>query len=81
MSLHKSLVSRAALERHRNVLTRAERIKKLREEEKWQDGRSVFGLPKVRNLKLKKKSKVKKVAEGAEAAEGEAATEAVAEKP
>ena len=75
MSLHKSLVSRAALERHRNVLTRTERIKKLREEEKWEEGRSVFGLPKVRNLKIKKKAKVKKAAEGE--AEGEAA-EAVA---
>ncbi len=75
MSLHKSLVSRAALERHRNVLTRTERIKKLREEEKWEDGRSVFGLPKVRNLKIKKKAKVKKAAEGEAEAE---ATDAVA---
>jgi hypothetical protein len=51
------------------VLTRAERIKKLQELEKWTDGRSPFGLPKVRVQKivLKKAKKAEKAAEGAEA--------------
>jgi len=40
-----------ALIRHRNVLTRAERLEKLKEEEKWTDAKSVFGLPKVGHSK------------------------------
>lgn len=60
MSLDRSLKTSSSLARHRNVLTRAERIEKLAEEERWQDGRSVLGLPKVKHRKVvtgKKKSK------------------------
>ena len=79
MSLHKSLVSKSALTRHRNVLTRAERVKRSVDDETWEEGRSVFGLPKVRIRRVKaggKHKKVEKPAAGAEAkAEGaEAAT-------
>lgn len=59
MSLHKSLVSKSALTKHRNVLSRAERIKALQEEDRWKDEMSVFGLPKVASRKLRKKAKVK----------------------
>ena len=45
MSLDRSLKSANALIRHRNVLTRAERLEKLTEQEKWTDAKSVFGLP------------------------------------
>ena len=49
MSLHKSLKLRGTLVRRRNVLTRAERIKRLKAEERWVEGKaSVFGLPKVK---------------------------------
>ncbi len=49
MSLHKSLVSRSKLSRNRNVLTRAERIKALQRDGRFEEGKtSVFGLPKVR---------------------------------
>src|SRR5438132_3703964 len=51
MSLDPSLKGANALIRHRNVLTRAERLEKLKEEEKWTDARSVFGLPKVAHRK------------------------------
>ena len=72
MSVHRSLKTRNALERHRNVLSRAERIKALKEHEKWEDGRSVFGLPKVAHRKAAVGGKTKKAAaatvEGAEAA-------------
>ncbi len=47
MSLHKSLKQTNALRRRRNVLTRAERIERLKEDEEWEDGMSPFGLPKV----------------------------------
>lgn len=71
MSIDKSLRRKNSLERARSVLTRAERIQKLKEQEKWVDGRSPFGLPKVRVVRLVvKKSKKEKAAE---AAGGEAA--------
>ena len=51
MSVDRSLKIRGALTRHRNVLTRAERIEKLKEEEKWNEGDSLLGLPKVAHRK------------------------------
>ena len=60
MSIDKSLITKDKLTRHRNVLTRAERIKVLTNENLWKDGRSVFGLPKVKTLKVRKKAKVEK---------------------
>jgi len=75
MSIHKSLVSGARLRRQRNVLTRWERIERLKEEARWEDGRSVFSLPKVKVAHHKRHKKAKKeaqeAAEGAEGAEGE----------
>lgn len=62
MTIDKSLRVRAGMIRQRNVLTRAERLEKLKESERWQDGDAVLGMPKVRVIKisLKKKKKVKK---------------------
>src|SRR5207248_8915538 len=74
MSLDRSLKSANALVRHRNVLTRDERIEKLKEEEKWQAGRSVFGLPKVAHRKMavggKGGEKAEAAAEGTPVAAG-----------
>src|SRR5512142_2614256 len=52
MSLDRSLKGANALVRHRNVLTRTERLEKLTEEEKWNESKSVFGLPKVAHRKM-----------------------------
>ena len=52
MSLDRSLKSASSLVRHRNVLTRAERLDRLADEEKWDDSKSVFNLPKVGNRKM-----------------------------
>ena len=52
MSLDRSLRSASSLVRHRNVLTRAERIAQLTDEEKWTDSKSVYGLPKVAHRKM-----------------------------
>jgi small basic protein (TIGR04137 family) len=73
MSIDKSLKRRAAGSANRSVLTRAERIKKLQDAEKWTEGRSPFGLPKVRVQKIviKKAKKAEKAAEGATAEGGE----------
>lgn len=74
MSLDRSLKSSNALRRHRNVLSRAERIEKLKEEEKWEEGQSAFGLPKVANRKIvTRKHKAPKVGEAVEGAEAPAA--------
>jgi len=79
MTLHKSLKSKDAMKRHRSVLTRAERIAVLEDESRWEEGESVFGLPKVRQFVMKRRhgKAAKKEEEGVEAAaEGEAAEEA-----
>ncbi|OWY73404.1 small basic protein [cyanobacterium TDX16] len=60
MSMDRSLKSKASLARHRNVLTRAERIERLRNEERFPEGRSATGLPKVANRKAPIGGKTKK---------------------
>ncbi len=70
MSIHKSLVAKGRLKRHRNVLSRVERIAALEQEEKWTpENDSIFNLPKVRVAKLKRATKKKEVKEGEEGAE------------
>ena len=63
MSLHRSLKTKpAALNQHRNVLTRAERIEKLKEQNRFDPGESSpIGLVKVasRQVVTKKKKKAK----------------------
>src|SRR4030065_33326 len=59
MSLDRTLKIKGALTRHRNVLTRAERIEKLQDEERWSEGQSVFGLPKVIHRKTHAGKKIK----------------------
>lgn len=73
MSLDRSLKSANALVRHRNVLTRTERLEKLASEEKWNEAKSPFGLPKVAHRKMAVVKAVKEeAAEGAAAAGGAA---------
>jgi len=74
MSIDPSLKLKNALVRHRNVLTRAERIEVLKDEERWNEGDPVTGLPKVAHRKSAagKKSKTEEAAAGA-AAPGAAA--------
>jgi len=78
MSIHRSLKSRNAHARQRSVLTRGERLTVLNEQEKWEEGETVFGLPKVKvaRVRVKKKGKEKKEGEGEEGAEGAAEAEA-----
>lgn len=79
MSIDKSLRRKNQLQRARNVLTRGERILQMQKEERWPDGRSPFGLPKVKVIKIvvKKIKKAKEEEKPAEAgAEGAAAAPA-----
>jgi hypothetical protein len=60
-------------------LTRGERIKVLQDEERWKEGRSPFGLPKVRVVKVAKKPKKAKEEEAKPEEEAAAAAAAPAE--
>ena len=51
MSIDRSLKVKGALSRHRNVLSRAERVEVLKEEERWSEGDSLLGLAKVAHRK------------------------------
>ena len=68
MTMNKSLRVRKGGGGNRGVLSRAERITKLKELEKWEEGQSPLGLPKVRVQKIstKKKKKAKDDSDTAE---------------
>jgi small basic protein (TIGR04137 family) len=74
MSIDHSLKVKGALTRHRNVLTRAERIEKLKDDEKWSEDNTVLGLPKVAHRKSHAGRKEKAAAKEAAAVEGVTAT-------
>lgn len=80
MALDKSLKVKRGANRNRSVMTRVERLARLKEADRWKEGDSPLGLPKVRVRKVTiKKKKKKKEEEGAEGAEGAvAATTAAA---
>lgn len=62
MSIHPSLRPSKG-KGHRSVFKRFERIKILLEKDKWKEGISVFGLPKVKSIKIRvKKEKTEKAA-------------------
>ncbi|MBX3418512.1 MAG: small basic protein [Pirellulaceae bacterium] len=61
MTIDKSLKVKAGMSKVRNVFNRTERLAKLIEEERWQEGDPLLGSPKVRipKVSMKKKKKVK----------------------
>jgi len=70
MSIHPSLKVTDKDKKQRSVLKRTERLRTMLEKEQWKPGDKVFGLPKIKTLRIKiKKEKVEKVettaAEGA----------------
>jgi small basic protein (TIGR04137 family) len=85
MTMDKSLRVRRGLLRSRSVLTRAERLTRLQEADRWTEGSSPLGLPKVRVFKLamkkKKKKKEEEGAEGTAAAPAAEAKKTEAKKP
>ena len=61
MSIHSSFHTSGNAAKHRNVLTRLERLEKLEAADRWHaadDG--LFGMPKVRSIKVAMKKKKKK---------------------
>jgi small basic protein (TIGR04137 family) len=78
MTMDKSLRVRKGSSSARGVLSRAERITKLKDQERWTEGRSPLGLPKVRVLKLSMKKKKVKKEVGAEVTAAKPAAKAAA---
>ena len=72
MSIDRSLKVKDALKRHRNVLSRGERIETLKLEDRWEEGDSITGLPKVAHRKSGSGKKAAKAEKKAEEAEGTA---------
>lgn len=78
MSIHPSLTISEKEKKVRSVLKRSERIKQMQEKSKWKQGDSVYGLPKLKTLRIKvKKEKVEKAES---ATEGQAAPAAAGAK-
>lgn len=59
MSLHPSLKTSKAGKKHRTVLKRYERLTALKEKGILKDDDSVFGMPKLKIIKIKVKKEVK----------------------
>ena len=62
MTIDKSLKVKKGGVANKSVMTRVERINRLKELGKWEDGNAILGMPKVRVVKIsmKKKKKEKK---------------------
>jgi len=80
MTIDKSLRTRKGIVRARNVLTRAERIEKLMQQDRWTAEDGPFNLPKVRVYKIVVKKKKKKKGKEEGAAAGTAPVAAAAPK-
>ena len=82
MSMHPSLKATEKGKKARSVLKRIERIKTMMDKEKWKEGDAVYGLPKIKAVKIKvmKKEKAadKPAAEGAAAGAAAPAAKAAA---
>ena len=81
MAIHPSLKTSDKVKKARSVMKRSERIRSMMEKGQWKEGDDVYGLPKIKAVRIKiKKEKVEKVAEVVAGAEGAAAPAAGAAK-
>jgi len=61
MSIHPSLAISESDKKQRSVLKRSERIRMMSEKNQWKEGDAVYGLPKIKTVRIKiKKEKVEK---------------------
>lgn len=81
MTLDKSLKVKRGANRNRSVMTRVERLERLKAADRWQEGDSPLGLPKVRVRKMTIKKKKKKKEEEGAAAPAAGAPAAAAASP
>jgi small basic protein (TIGR04137 family) len=67
VTIDKSLKTKGRLQRTRSVLSRDERIQQMKADDRWKEGQSPFGLPKLRVVRLVVgKKKKKKAADDAD---------------
>ncbi len=77
MSIHPSLTISEKDKKQRSVLKRAERIRLMIEKGQWKEGDPVYGLPKLKTMRIKiKKEKAEKVETTVGAGESAAAAPA-----
>lgn len=87
MSIHPSLNLSEKDKKQRTVLKRIERLRLMAEKNQWTENDSVYGLPKIKTIRIKiKKEKAEKVetaatAEGAVPAIGETKGQVTAKAP
>lgn len=74
MSVHTSLRSSKQMGATRNVLKRYERVRHLMAQGVWTDGRSAFGLPKIKQTRIKARKAAAKEKEEAQTAPPAAGT-------
>ena len=72
MSIHPSLSSSDKTKKQRSVLKRAERLRTMWEKGTWKEGDSVFGLPKIKTVRIRMKKEKAEKTEVTAAAEGAA---------
>ena len=77
MSIHPSLSISDKDKKQRSVLKRTERLRSMMEKGQWKEGDKVYGLPKIKTIRIKIKKE--KAAEKPEAAAAEGAAPAAAE--
>ena len=75
MSVHSSLrVKQGAMDSMRNVMKRHERVRHLMTQGAWAEGQSVYGLPKIKQTKMKARKAAAKEKEETTTAAQPAAT-------
>jgi len=73
MSIHPSLAISDKDKKQRSVLKRTERIRLMQEKGNWKEGDPVYGLPKIKTLRIKIKKEKAEKAEAPVAGEAAAA--------
>lgn len=79
MSIHPSLNLSEKDKKARSVLKRTERLRIMMEKNQWKEGDDVYGLPKIKTVRIKVKKE--KAAEKVEATAGAAESPAAATAP
>jgi small basic protein (TIGR04137 family) len=70
MSIHPSLKLSDKDKKQRSVLKRSERLRTMMEKDQWKKGDDVYGLPKIKTIRIKIKKEKAEKAETATTAEG-----------
>ncbi len=81
MSIHPSLAISEQDKKQRSVLKRTERIRMMQDKGQWKEGDRVYGLPKIKSIRIKiKKEKVEKAADATATGETAATAAPIAGK-